>query len=229
MTPRRRRILLALLATPLLAVLAFVVTFRALLFRPELDVVSIKTEAPYQDPKLLAEAWALPVAATYQKAGLLFQTNGSYCGPTSIANALSSTGEAPLTPDGVVANTGKCSLGICFGGLTLDELAEVTRQRTKRTVTVLRDLDLAAFRAELAKVNDPARRYVINFDRAPLFRRGGGHHSPIGGYLADRDLVFILDVNRTFQPWLVSSERLWKAMDTVDGTNHKKRGLLRIE
>lgn len=229
MTPRRRRILLALLATPLVAVLAFVITFRALLFRPELDVVSIKSEATYQDPALLAQAWALPVAATYQKAGLVSQPNGSYCGPTSVANALTSVGETPLTPDGVVANTGKCSFGICFGGLTLDELAEVTRQRTKRTVTVLRDLDLAGFRAELAKVNDPSHRYVINFDRAPLFRRGGGHHSPIGGYLADRDLVLVLDVNRTFQPWLVSSERLWKAMDTMDPSSGKKRGLLRID
>jgi hypothetical protein len=96
-------------------------------------------------------------------------------------------------------------------------------------VTVLRDLDLAGFRQELSHANDPTRRYTVNFSRGPLFGRGGGHHSPIGGYLADRDLVLVLDVNRKYQPWLVSSERLFRAVDTIDKSSHLKRGLLRIE
>ncbi|HEY6077173.1 MAG TPA: phytochelatin synthase family protein, partial [Polyangiaceae bacterium] len=71
------------------------------------------------------------------------------------------------------------------------------------------------------------RRYIVNFQRAPLFAQGVGHHSPIAGYLEPEDLVFVLDVNEKFKPWLVSSERLFKAVDTSDGD--KKRGLLRIE
>ena len=41
------------------------------------------------------------------------------------------------------------------------------------------------------------------------------------------DLVFVLDINRDFQPWLVERSRLFSAMDTLDGD--KKRGLLLTE
>jgi hypothetical protein len=51
--------------------------------------------------------------------------------------------------------------------------------------------------------------------------------SPIGGYLKDEDLVFVLDVNGDYGPWLVERTRLFSAMDTLDG--NRKRGLLRIE
>jgi len=105
----------------------------------------------------------------------------------------------------------------------------VARAATGREVTVLRDLTLDQFRTELARTNDPDLRYVINFHRGLLFGKGTGHHSPIGGYLADDDLVFVLDVNEKFGPWLVDTERLFRAMDEVDGSTKKKRGLLRIE
>ncbi len=112
-------------------------------------------------------------------------------------------------------------------GLTLDELAEVARRHTKRTVTVLRDLTPDTFHELLRHANDPGRRYIVNFSREPIFGAGGGHHSPIGGYLEAEDLVFVLDVNLDFQPWLVEGRRLFAAMDTFDG--EKKRGLLQIE
>ena len=94
---------------------------------------------------------------------------------------------------------------------------------------MLRDLDLAAFREQLTHVNDPARRYVVNFSRVPLFGTGGGHHSPIAAYLREQDLVLVLDVNQKYGPWLVKSDRLYEAMNTVDGAAQKKRGLLLIE
>jgi hypothetical protein len=103
----------------------------------------------------------------------------------------------------------------------------LARLHTKRKVTVLRDLTPEQFQEHLRHSNDPGRRYIINFTRVPIFGAGVGHHSPIGGYLDDRDLVFVLDVNRDFQPWLIERSRLFQAMDTFDGD--KKRGLLLIE
>ena len=93
---------------------------------------------------------------------------------------------------------------------------------------VLRDLTKDAFREHLRRSNDPAVRYVANFHRKAIFGAGGGHHSPIGGYLPARDLVLVLDVNRSFGPWLVPADRLYAAIDTVDGSSGKKRGLLEI-
>lgn len=112
-------------------------------------------------------------------------------------------------------------------GLTLDELAGVARVHTGRKVTVLRDLTPDEFKEHMRKANLSGRRYIINFSRERLFGAGVGHFSPIGGYLESDDLVFVLDVNPNYQPWLVKRERLFSAMDTFDG--QKKRGLLLIE
>lgn len=60
----------------------------------------------------------------------------------------------------------------------------------------------------------------------PLFGRGGGHHSPLGGYLEEEDLAFVLDVNAGYGPWLVSAQRLFDAMNTGGVVT---RGLARFE
>ncbi len=215
-----------LLVVAVLAVPGYFVG-RAVFFPPTFDVPSIAGTSSYQDAALLERAWALPVARTYAKP-LQWQDNGSTCGPASVANVQGSMG-ATTTEDAVKDAGDVCSLGVCFGGLTLDDLAVVARTATGREVTVLRDLSLEQFREELVKTNDPALRYTINFHRGLLFGKGTGHHSPIGGYLPEEDLVFVLDVNESFGPWLVPTERLWRAMDEVDSSTQKKRGLLRID
>jgi hypothetical protein len=197
-------------------------------FPSHFDVQSIALTPQYQDASLLSEAWMLPVAARYQHR-VDFQPNGSLCGPTSAANVFRSLGEQPSTADGVLDGSGVCPFGFCWQGLSLDQLAMVITGKTRHHVTLLRDLSLPEFREHLARSNDPTRRYIVNFHRGLLFSRGGGHHSPIGGYLADRDLVFVLDVNESFKPWLVSSERLFRAVDQIDSSSKKKRGLLLVE
>jgi hypothetical protein len=171
-------------------------------------------------------AWKLPAASTFKKE-LTWQSNPSLCGPASVANVLRSLGETATSENAVLAGTGRCWTGICFMGLSLDELAEVTRSKTNRTVTVLRDLSPGQFQQHLRRANDAGRRYIVNFSRKEIFGAGTGHHSPIGGYLEAEDLVFVLDVNRDYQPWLIERARLYAAMDTWDGK--KKRGLLLIE
>jgi hypothetical protein len=191
-------------------------------------VVSIKTAREYQDPALLAQAWALPVAASY-RADLEFQGNGSFCGPTSVVDVMHSLhqgGDQRTVLDGTGIST---FLGLLPGGITLDQVAVIAKARLGREVTVIRDVDLATFRDHMRKANDPARRYIVNFYRGPLFGTGGGHHSPIGGYLEAEDLVLVLDVNKKYGPWLVRTERLFTAASTFDRNGGKKRGLLLIE
>jgi len=220
---RGTRVVLLVLATLVAVPGTFFI--RQKFFAPRLNVASIKAESAYQDPLLLERAYQLPVAASYRK-DLLFQENGSLCGPTSVVNVERSLGK-PATVARVLEGTGKCWTGVCWLGLTLDELAGVTRRATGRKVTLLRGLTLGAFREELRHVNDPGRRYIANFHRAPLFAQGGGHHSPLAGYLEDQDLVLVLDVNEDYRPWLAETERLFQAIDTSDSGS--KRGLLRIE
>jgi hypothetical protein len=177
-------------------------------------------------PKLLEEAWRLPVAATFHHQ-VSWQSNQSRCGPAAVANAYRSLGEAASTEAKVLAGTGRCWTGLCILGLTLDELADVARAHTARKITVLRDFGEEEFRDHLRHSNDPSRRYIVNFNRKPIFGAGVGHFSPIGGYLETEDLVFILDVNSDYQPWLVERKRLFDAVNTFDGG--RKRGLLLIE
>jgi hypothetical protein len=213
----------ALVAVPALRVA------RALLFPKQYDVVSIAMLPEYQDPALIERAWALPVAARYGHA-VDPQHNVSVCGPATAANAFRSLGSGPATAAAVLDGTGRCRwLGHCWNGLTLDELAEVVRAKTDRSVTVLRDLTLEEFREHMRRTNDSSRRYLVNFHRGLLFGQGSGHHSPIGGYLPDRDLVFVLDVNPSFGPWLVPAERLHRAVHSTDRASGKGRGLLVIE
>ncbi|MCA1370937.1 phytochelatin synthase [Bradyrhizobium sp. BRP14] len=199
----------------------------AALFLANLSQVSPEAiqSSVIRTPELIDRAWVLPVAATF-KSSVTWQSNGSRCGPASVANIFRSMGEEETTEAAVLDGTGKCWTGICIMGLTLDELAEVARTKTTRKVVVLRDLTSEEFREHMKRTNDPTRRYIINFSREKIFGAGVGHHSPVGGYLEAEDMVFVLDVNEDYQPWLIERERLFSAMDTADG--HRKRGLLLI-
>src|SRR5258708_35952182 len=57
-------------------------------------VESIERAPHYQDAALLEQAWSLPVAATYRRAGFAFQETGSLCGMASTNNALRCLGLA---------------------------------------------------------------------------------------------------------------------------------------
>lgn len=187
--------------------------------------VSLRVSPTFQAPALLEKAWALPVAAKYPRP-LLSQTNPTSCGPTSVANVLRSGGE-PTTPSELAAHGPGCVNGFCFGGLTLDDLAEASQESSSVwKVTVVRPETVEALRDELRHANDPSVRLVANFHRGPLFGTGGGPHSPIGGFLEEEDLVFVLDVNASYGPWLVPTPRLFEAMNTVDSSSGSKRGLI---
>lgn len=177
-------------------------------------------------PALLDRAWSLPTASTFGRH-VTWQSNGSRCGPAALANVFRSLGEPATTEAKVLEGTGRCWTGVCMMGLTLDELSDVARAATRRKVTVLRDLTEGEFLEHLRRSNDPSRRYVVNFDRALIFGAGVGHHSPIGGYLEAEDLVFVLDVNRAYEPWLVERSRLYAAVATRDGD--RARGLLLLQ
>jgi hypothetical protein len=181
---------------------------------------SIAAAPTYQRPDLLERAWALPVARLY--APLLTQGITSVCGPTSVANVLRSlqvrTGKNPLR-------------GIGLRAMSLDQLVREAAEVVPAAwgVRAVRPTTLDDFRAELMASNREDRRYVANFTRRPLFGHGGGHHSPLGGFLEAEDLAFVLDVNASYGPWLVSTARLFEATHSIsDWSTGTTRGLARF-
>ena len=223
-----RRILigLAVLLTALFLLAGVIIG--PLLFEPNRyqGVPSIEASTDYRDPNLIRQAWALPVASAYRRGGFEYQSNPSFCGPASVANLLRSVGRG-TDQDKVIDGTPfEPWFGILPGGLTLDELAELASLRLGSRPGVVRDPSLAEFRAWLKRSNDPSYRIIVNFHRGPLFGRGHGHFSPLLGYLEAEDLVLVGDVNESYRPFLVSSERLWRATDTVDRETGKERGLI---
>ncbi len=115
--------------------------------------------------------------------------------------------------------------------MSLDQLASESAELVPPgwQVRAVRPQSVDELRRELRGSNDENRRYVSNFARSPLFGGGSGHHSPIGGYLEEEDLVFVLDVNAHYRPWLVSPDRLFDAMTISEPWMEKKRGLARFE
>ncbi|UVO51748.1 phytochelatin synthase family protein [Sphingomonas sp. SUN019] len=223
-----RRTLFAFLALLLLIVTVGAIIIGPLLFAPNnyAGVPSIERRADYRSPALMKAAWTLPVARTYARNRFEFQDNPSFCGPTSVANLLHSIG-IPLSQHSVIDGTPYDPwFGVLIGGMTLDDLARLLAMRTKARVQVVRDPTLAQFRALMTVANDPRRRMIVNFHRGPMFGRGHGHFSPVLGFLADRDLVLVGDVNADYGPYLTPVDRLWRATDTIDDATGKERGLI---
>jgi hypothetical protein len=188
-------------------------------------VDSIANKPYFQDSALLAKAWALPVAAHYEK-DFQYQMNGAFCGPATAVNLFRSLDVDRFDQENIFENTDVWYWKARVLGITLEEMAALVAENSDYEVRPLRDLSLEDFRQHLRHANDPTHRYLINFNRAPLFGVDIGHHSPIGGYLAEQDLVFVLDVLDEYEPFLVPAERLYEAMNTVDSETGKNRGLI---
>lgn len=186
---------------------------------------SIEQDARYRDPHLMQAAWSLPVARTYS-TGFEYQANQSFCGPTSVADLLKSTGRRIDQKQAIAGTRYNPVGGFLIRGLTLDQLADILAQRLGHPVQVVRDPTLAEFRGWMRRSNDPGLRMIVNFHRGPMFGRGHGHFSPVLGYLEREDLVLVGDVNAAYKPYLAPTERLWRATDTVDSDTGKERGLL---
>ncbi len=66
---------------------------------------------------------------------------------------------------------------------------------------------------------------VVSYDRASVGQTGSGHFSPIGGYLASRDMVLVMDVARfKYPPHWMSLSELHRAMQPLDPVTGKSRG-----
>ncbi len=109
----------------------------------------ISSSPTTQQPQLLEQAWALPVARRY--APLLSQSVWSICGPTSVANVLRSmgvdSGRNPFTRFGLRP-------------MSLDQVVTETAEVLPQgwAARAVRPRTVEALRHELRPSNDPKHR-----------------------------------------------------------------------
>jgi len=129
------------------------------------------------------------------------QARRAYCGVASatvVLNALDPA-EAEISQDRFFtprASTVRSSCRVTLAGMTLAQLAALLRAHDATVELVYTtQVNLATFRALVRRsVDDSSDFIIVNYDRAALHQRGGGHLSPIAAYHAESDRVLILDV-----------------------------------
>jgi hypothetical protein len=117
-------------------------------------------------------------------------------------------------------------------GLQLRQLgAAIAAHGADVTVRVVDDklANDAAKQELIANLQSAGDYVVVNFHRAALGQKGGGHHSPLGAYDAASDSFLLLDVNPTGgKKWAwVKSADLIAAMRTKDAAEN--RGYLLVK
>jgi hypothetical protein len=114
-------------------------------------------------------------------------------------------------------------------GMTRDEMVETLMQLGVKATTVAGDeVDEPALRKLVQKaMGDDGQYVLVNFLRRSLGQPGGGHWSVLAAYDAQSDRVLILDVSKyMYSPEWVTIHTLHKAIDTLDATSNRARGLV---
>jgi hypothetical protein len=114
-------------------------------------------------------------------------------------------------------------------GMTRDEMVETLNSQGVKATTIAGDaIDEQVLRTLLKKtLGDDGKFVLVNFSRATLGQEGWGHWSALAAYDALSDRVLILDVAKyEYEPEWVGISTLKKAINTLDTTSNKARGLV---
>jgi hypothetical protein len=179
--------------------------------------------------RLLAEG---AIRADYPSLSAAFesQRRPAFCGVASsvaVLNALRPSG--PRLTQATFFTDWPTELHVTFTGMTLHELGELLREHgAEADVVHAGDTDLDAFRLRASENLGRAGDYVlVNYQRASLGQREGGHISPLAAYSAATDRFLILDVAATrYPPVWASAVDLWNAMNSLDHTSGRTRGFV---
>lgn len=174
------------------------------------------------------------------------QINLAYCGVASMVMVLNSMKmEAPVAPeygefrvftqdnffDNPATETVIAEDVVAQQGMTLHELGQLLASYgTQVEVVHAANTTIEAFRERaIANLNEPENYVLVNYLRRELGQESGGHISPLAAYDAESDRFLILDVARyKYPPIWVTTEDLWRSMNTVDSTSTLTRGFVLV-
>ena len=114
-------------------------------------------------------------------------------------------------------------------GMTREQMAETLVLHGVKARSIAGDtLNDDGLRTLLQKaLGDDGQFVLVNYLRAVLGQVGGGHWSVLAAYDAPSDSVLILDVAKyKYTPVWVGISTLRQAIDTLDTTSNKARGLV---
>jgi hypothetical protein len=227
----RRAGLALAIAVSALALLAAGATWQLAFRAPAVDLLPLPERlvslTAVEGRHMLAES---PASTDYQSLMKTFesQRRPAFCGVASsvaVLNALRPSGPR-LTQASFFADL-PTELRVTLTGMTLQQLGELVRTHGAEVEIVFAaDTSLDAFRA-LARENlsRSGDYLLVNYQRASLAQREGGHISPLAAYSAATDRFLILDVAAyRYPPTWVAAADLWNAMNTVDSTSGRTRG-----
>ncbi|MGY6276956.1 phytochelatin synthase family protein [Methylomonas sp. MgM2] len=174
------------------------------------------------------------------------QQNPAYCGVASMAMVLNASritaptvpefkGYPLFTQDNVFNERTDRVVRVetvLRQGLTLEQLSQLLAAHGLKTKAIhAGEVGPEQFRALAVKnLTEPDNFVVVNYLRKAIGQQSGGHISPLAAYHAASDSFLILDVSRyKYPPVWVDAELLWKAMNTIDQTSGKTRGLVLID
>lgn len=162
------------------------------------------------------------------------QSRPAFCGVASSVIVLNSlrASESRLTqPSFFTESVSRIrnSLQVTFAGMTLAQLTDLLRAHgVEATLFYASDTSVEVFRSIMqTNLNTPGDYLLVNYQRAALGQAETGHISPLAAYNAASDRVLILDVAAyKYPPVWVSTDGLWKAMNTVDAASGHTRGFV---
>lgn len=221
------------IAASTLALVAGAAVWQLALKAPAVDPLPLPAHlvslATTEGRHLLAEGAA---RADYPSLATTFesQQRPAFCGVASsvmVLNALRPS--SPRLTQGGFFRDVSTELQVTFAGMTLHELGGLLRGRgADADVVHAADTTLAAFRLRASQNLGRAGDYVlVNYQRAALGQREGGHISPLAAYHAATDRFLVLDVAAyRYPPVWVPAVDLWNAMNTVDSVSKRTRGFV---
>lgn len=116
-------------------------------------------------------------------------------------------------------------------GMTLGQLGQLLESYpVKAEAHYSSDSSLEEFRTQAVQnLQEPGNFVLVNYLRSDIGQEKGGHISPLAAYHEQSDRFLILDVSRyKYPPVWVTTEELWKAMNTTDSDSGKTRGFLLV-
>jgi hypothetical protein len=110
-------------------------------------------------------------------------------------------------------------------GFTLDQFYRALQAhdiKVKKTEALPELSDQNIINDLLKTIQTKGKYIIVNFFRAGIGEKGGGHFSPLGAYDNISDSFLLMDVNPKKYPWVwVKTKDLIKGMRTLDKNHYR--------